>query len=52
MKSNKKEKTLHKLFIFGSFEELTTKKMLDEIDKSNKIKINIKFILKIIHLKI
>ena len=38
MKSNKKEKTLHKLFIFGSFEELTTKKMLDEIDKSNKIK--------------
>ena len=38
MKSNKKEKILHKLIIFGSFEELTTKKMLDEINKSNKIK--------------
>ena len=46
LKSNKKEKTLHNLLIYGSFEELTTKKLLDEIDKSNKIKKKFKIFFK------
>ena len=46
LKSNKKEKILYKLLIYGSFEELTTKKLLDEIDKSDKIKKKFKIFFK------